>query len=193
MPHNATIAPTKNDTPNPLMNAARAARASNMPVAPPTAWATPRAPPSEPRMAWVTADRQVPAFKRSRHVILVPGRGHAADDRHAERPADLEGHGVGRRPDAGVALGNRAHDGVGRRRQQEPGPKADEQQTGQDVAIGRREGGGCRDLPQPARDRRQSGGDGELDPDEAGEERGQRGAHHEHGGHRQDAQSGLER
>ncbi len=53
-PARATTVPTRNETPNPLMNAARAAPANKAPVAPPTAWATVKAPPSEPKMGCVT-------------------------------------------------------------------------------------------------------------------------------------------
>jgi hypothetical protein len=49
-----------------------------------------------------------------------------------------------------------------------------------------------RDLPQTALDRRQVGGNGELEPDDAAEQRGQRRAHAQHGGHGQDAQPRLQ-
>jgi hypothetical protein len=45
-------------------------------------------------------DRHVVAGQRGCDAILVAGREQTADDRDAERSADLEGHRVGGRADA---------------------------------------------------------------------------------------------
>ena len=81
--------------------------------------------------------QHVPPGQRRTHAVLVPGRQHAADHGHAQGSADLQSHGVGRRADPGVAPRDRSDHRVRRRRQQQAGAQADQQQAGQHVPVGR--------------------------------------------------------
>ena len=92
----------------------------------------------------------------------VDRRQHAADDRDAERAADLAGRVVDRRADAGLAERQRAHDRLGRRRHRERHADGHEHHAPDEVGPVRR----CRRV-----ERRSASTSPTVDEREAGRDR----------------------
>ena len=91
----------------------------------------------------------------------VEGRVNAADDRDAERRAELARRVVYGRADAGLFFGNDTHDRLGGRRSREPHPEADHDHLADDLEVRGREARGGHPGEAGA-DHREAHGDDDL-------------------------------